>query len=421
MSSGGLSYSGLINYGKSTLPSVDSWGTNMHIIKDPLKSIMTRRKDKVGQDNIITDTIDESGSRINEAISHYARGVNPCVSVSYSNNSNNGGQRSQGIIPLSGGNKQAFLPYRVARDGAFRPPILRQENKLPLSRLPRGNTNAYTQPGRADYSKRTREAGTAENTKEVKNSILKTSVTPTATYNIQNQITEPYEIKYIIQPALRVSADTNIQGMNITEQNVLEPSKNHIVQNMNRSSVTSNTRGNGNVSYIHDDIELQRNLPMYSSNTNVSENIYKAIDHNDIDLYRNLPVYSSNTNMSENIYKAVDHNDIELGRNLPEYSSNTNVSENIYKYIEPEHVKTLNRNTPLTNMTINPGSSQANVPSNLSYTYNLQPKINAGGYHIPSSIPMTDRMQNMREENYETDKSRMLQAIAMQQDGRYTY
>ena len=88
MSSGGLSYSGLINYGKSTLPSVDSWGTNMHIIKDPLKSIMTRRKDKVGQDNIITDTIDESGSRINEAISHYARGVNPCVSVSYSNNSN---------------------------------------------------------------------------------------------------------------------------------------------------------------------------------------------------------------------------------------------------------------------------------------------------------------------------------------------
>ena len=394
MSSGGLSYSGLINYGKSTLPSVDSWGTNMHIIKDPLKSITTRRKDRVGQTNSITDMIDEGGSRINEAISHYARGVNPSVSVSYSNNSNNGGQFSQGIVPMSGGNKQAFLPYRVARDGAFRPPILRQENRLPLSRLPRGNTNAYTQPGQTDYSKRPREAGTAENTKEVKNNMLKTSVTPTATYNMQNQITEPYEVKYIIQPALKVSAVTNVRGMDITEQNVLEPSRNHIVQNMAHSSVMSNTRGDGNVSYIHDDIQLERNIPVYSSNTNTSENIYKAVDHNDIELSRNVPSYASNTNVSD---------------------------KNIYKYIEPEHIKKLDRNTPLTYMAVNPGNYQADVSSNLSREYNLAPKINIGGYKVPSSMPMTNRMQNVREDNYETDKSRMLQTIALQHDGRYIY
>ena len=364
MSSGGLSYSGLINYGKSTLPSVDSWGTNMHIIKDPLKSIMTRRKDRVGQTNSITDMIDEGGSRINEAISHYARGVNPCVSVSYSNNSNNGGQFSQGIVPISGGNKQAFLPYRVARDGAFRPPILRQENRLPLSRLPRGNTNAYTQPGQTDYSKRPREAGTAENTKEVKNNMLKTSVTPTATYNMQNQITEPYEVKYIIQPALRVSADTNIRGMDITEQNVLEPGRNHIVKNMAHSSVMSNTRGDGNVSYIHDDIQLERNIPVYSSNTNVSD---------------------------KNIYKSVEH----------------------------EHMRTLDRKTPLTNMTANPGSSNSAAVDISPREYNLQPKINIGGYDVPSSMPMTSRMQNMRDDSYENDKSRMARNIAMQHQGRY--
>ena len=43
MSAGGLSYSGITNYGKATLPSVDSWGTNMNILKDPPKSITTRK------------------------------------------------------------------------------------------------------------------------------------------------------------------------------------------------------------------------------------------------------------------------------------------------------------------------------------------------------------------------------------------
>ena len=44
-----ISYSGLSNYGKATLPSVDTWGTNMNILKDPPKSIQTRRIDRVGQ------------------------------------------------------------------------------------------------------------------------------------------------------------------------------------------------------------------------------------------------------------------------------------------------------------------------------------------------------------------------------------
>lgn len=38
-----LSYSSLTNSGKVTLPSVDSWGSNMNIIRDPPKSIMTKK------------------------------------------------------------------------------------------------------------------------------------------------------------------------------------------------------------------------------------------------------------------------------------------------------------------------------------------------------------------------------------------
>ena len=63
MSAGGLSYSGLVNYGRVTLPSVETWGTNMNILKDPPKSIMTRKIDKVGDTSSITEMIDQSGNR----------------------------------------------------------------------------------------------------------------------------------------------------------------------------------------------------------------------------------------------------------------------------------------------------------------------------------------------------------------------
>ena len=108
MSAGGLSYSGLVNHGKITLPSVGSWGTNMNILRDPPKSITTRRIDRVGDTNYHTETIDDSGGRINEAIQVYARGVNPFVSVSYNNNGNNGGQQSGGMIER--GIRSAKLP-----------------------------------------------------------------------------------------------------------------------------------------------------------------------------------------------------------------------------------------------------------------------------------------------------------------------
>ena len=127
-----ISYSAIVNYGKVTLPSVESWSTNMNIMKDPTKSIHTRKIDKVGETSAITSAVDESGDRFCEAINYYARGQNPMVSVSYGQGQHNA--------------TQAFLPYRIAREGAFRPPIWRQEDLLPLSRLPRIWTQASTQP-----------------------------------------------------------------------------------------------------------------------------------------------------------------------------------------------------------------------------------------------------------------------------------
>lgn len=162
-----LSYSGIVNYGKTTLPSVESWGTNMNIMKDPPKSVHTRKIDRVGETSAVTSAVDESGDRFCEAINYYARGQNPMVAVSYGQ-----GQKARG---------EAFLPYRIAREGAFRPPIWRQEDLLPLSRMPRVWTEVSTQPYNPIFTKRIRNCGTAEDMREVKNHMLQVACTASKT------------------------------------------------------------------------------------------------------------------------------------------------------------------------------------------------------------------------------------------------
>lgn len=155
-----FSYSGIVNYGKATLPSVESWGSNNNILRDPPRSYTTRRIDKVTETSMLDEEIDKSSERVAESIRVYPRGSNVMVGVSYNNQGN------------AFGNQQAKLPYRVMRDGVFRPPILRPVNLLPLSRLPRNTTTvdpiAYT----ADFTKKILCPGTAKDYRAVKNDIL---------------------------------------------------------------------------------------------------------------------------------------------------------------------------------------------------------------------------------------------------------
>jgi hypothetical protein len=88
-----FSYSGVINYGKVTLPSVESWGSNNNILRDPPKSITTRRIDKVSDTYLTDQDIQDSNDRIAESINVYPRGVNVMVGVSFDNHGSNGGQR----------------------------------------------------------------------------------------------------------------------------------------------------------------------------------------------------------------------------------------------------------------------------------------------------------------------------------------
>jgi hypothetical protein len=104
--------------------------------RDPPKSIMTRRRDKVGENSDMLKMIDNSYCS-SEAILRFSRGVNPSVTVSYSNN----GGSLQNF-----GNQQARLPYTINKDGDFHPPVQAPQDLLALSRLPRNITFAVTNP-----------------------------------------------------------------------------------------------------------------------------------------------------------------------------------------------------------------------------------------------------------------------------------
>ena len=379
-----LSYSALTNHGKITLPSAESWGTNMNILKDPPKSLYTRRIDKVGQTSDITASIDEGTDRACESIRQFARGVNPSVSVQYNNAGNMSGKGMQG-----GGGGQAFLPYRIARDGAFRAPIRSQYDLLPLSRQPRVWTESFTNPAFADFSRKAVLQQPAEKTREVKNSLLNVSARPTAVYKIATPLEQPYEVKYMIQPSLNTSANTQIKTTDRTQQHVIEPTSgvnknvNHAfaqsnsndikyvnhnrvytdryMQNTNAHSVDTakgadyiqigslddfvdmgnvktqdiinvnyktQLKGNEKTEYIHKDLFHERNLPYYSSKSNIrGDKNQVTYLHDDIDLNRTLPhhtaISNANGDKNEVIYM---HDELELIKTLPNYSASSNMN-----------------------------------------------------------------------------------------------
>ena len=399
-----ISYSGITNYGKATLPSVESWGTNMNILRDPPKSIMTRRIDRVGQTSSITELIDDSGNRSCEAISLYARGVNPSVSVDYGNAGNNGGQHSKGVcggvsgdIGKSGNrihNGEAYLPYRVVRDGAFRPPIVSPFNLLPLSRMPRVNTDAFTKPGFADFSKKLQCPG--GNYREVKEITLKGYIRPTATYRLDTPITEPFEVKYMIKNPNKFderAGNTGIRTQDITNQDVKEPTKEINTAPLYAEDVYANLSG---ITFKYSDnshldtkryIQDSMNIPVESKrsqavNITSLDDIFGSCDVRTKDAFNisHTPLKTGYTK-EEHIHK-----DLELQNRVLAVTMATNKQRNIYVRPEQEYQAEQKRNRPVTSAATNT-QRQGGVDLN-NRVYNLKPTINGvGGFEGKVQMP----------------------------------
>ena len=190
-----LSYSSLRSHPKVTLPSVDNgWLNNKNIIRDPPKSITTRRIDKIDSTQIVTDMVEDNGSRICGNILKFPRGVNPAAeyteqlphngvgaSSTIRDNSNNPptfrsdpgyGFHSQFTRGSGGYLSRRLMMY----SGAFRPPIYTQEQLLPLSRQPRKRTSCVTHPEMISYAERPTDI---DMQKIIKEYVLQPEIAPT--------------------------------------------------------------------------------------------------------------------------------------------------------------------------------------------------------------------------------------------------
>lgn len=383
-----LSYSALKNRGGTiTLPSVGSWGTNNNIIKDPYKSIHTRRIDKVGDTSAITQTVEESDNRTCEVIRPYARGQNPMVSVSYSN--------SDGT--------SSKLPYTIMKDGAFRPPIKTQRDLLPLSRLPRPNTQIATKREFIDFSKKLRTCGTAEQTREVHNKITQTCIRPTAVYNLSTQATKPIEVKYVIQNPVQISAVSGLKTMDITQQVVKKPTK-EIEQNIIYPFAISNLQGNKHVN--NNKVDTKKFINKDALNTIATTNtsmdylqlstLEEVFDKNTIKT-KNVLEGDYSTNKQGNTKQNYIHNNIELSKNLPTHNTYSNINDPT-KYIKIQHENklTYNRNTPQTYASTNVNNSSAMKDQIITRNVKLPPKVKPGSFDAKGNLPVVNKVNNFK-------------------------
>ena len=445
-----LSYSAITNKGKVTLPSVDNWSTNLNILKDPPQSIHTRNISKVGSNNDVLDEVDNSANRIGEYINVFARGVNPSVSVSYSNT----GSNNNGSISI-GGQTHAKLPYRIMRDGAFRPPILTQEDLLPGSRLPRVKTEAKTNATNIDYSKKLFDQEQQEKSRQIKEDVLHTFVRPTAVYKLEKPQEKTYDVKFsikeviqkgtisagfgsknivqtevkvptaeIITNSLHANARSNIGDTRKFINNTNEFYTDKYIQDSNSHSVQTNIGTTKNyVSFDSDNFDTDRyiqDVNVVNATTNPNSNkhytlIDELADLSDMPVKDKTIVVSTNAPLSKTAKINYIHSDIELDRNMPEYSAVSSKTENIYKMVQPTNEIELERNTPVTSFVSNiVGMSSVD---NNSKDARLNAKIQAGSFSIPAGIPTISRSE---KENINNERTRMRKGYNNDANERFT-
>lgn len=417
-----ISYSGLTNYGKSTLPSVSGGLGSMVIQKDPPKSIHTRRIDKVGESHSLVQTVQESGDRVCEMINEYPRGVNPMVKVSYSNAGNNGGQRVGGSGVSAIHHSNAYLPNNLGSAGFnFRPPLRSQENLLPLSRMPRTWTYALTNKEFPDFSKKLKCEADKRNTKRV---VLKGNVRPTKTFQIERPAVEPFEVKYVIQNPVKVAANSGHRARDLTTQNVQKPSGG-IINEEDVMHYTMNSQKTGNYNkqsqhtkldtdrYIHDMLEGDISTKK-SSNINVTP-IEDTVGIN-IKTKNNINI-DYHTNKIGTKAEEYLHNDISLEKVLPSHTAITNIHKDIYKNPIINNDVELSRNIPSGYMTTNIASIKQSFDNN-SREVNLAPSLIKGGYVMDGFHPSNNREELTPKLN--NNKLSVLQKAANQLENRYT-
>jgi len=307
----------MIQYPKQThmtLPSVEGGFGTLNILRDPPKAIETRYIPKVGDTSEITQMIQDSGDRVCEVIKPYARGINPMVSVSYSNYGTNGGQvryrdgavgTGQDPIAIRGaGNVQASLPYKVMQDGAFRPPVIPPQELLPLSRMPHRPTQQITNFG-SEFTKMETLMNCKTDLRSVRQDLLKVCAAPKAIFNIEKPQTATTDIKNNVHQNNRHAyADTSRMNKKTKLATNAIPERG-IVKEVPHAFASSNVSRNIRGSDIQQQAGGNQPLPIKNHlNASCAPNISKIGEGHTLLNYakvhdRNTPLTSASTNTSQ--------------------------------------------------------------------------------------------------------------------------
>jgi hypothetical protein len=450
----------MIQYSKNehvTLPSVESWGTNNNILRDPPKSITTRRIDKVFQNTDITNLVDDSGDRICDGINVYARGVNPFVSVSYDNNSNNAG--ISGNATSFSNRVQARLPYPAFEGGAFRPPILTQRDLLPLSRLPRAWFGTMSTPGFIDFSKTQQKPNDYRAIKDMLNIY---DIQPNKTTNIDKPLVENFKMLNAINDKhINVDVNSGYQSTylsNYTKENIdmykgindnsinafaqsnmgqdtmshnlegFSIDENRYIQNHLNHHAYSNVSSNNaqNLSNIQmDTSKYLQNTTSIETFSNVSADISskglnELYDNGRVSVKDNMIQYNTEAGINPGYTFLGDIAKPVLEMRNPQFEVQSKVSDSrVYKRIEHENTLEFERNTPLTNFQTNITKLEDFNSINLSSRdYNrLEPQLKKGSFNNVGVKPQIERLDLSNV--IESDKDKLRRRINDNQFNRY--
>lgn len=401
-----ISYSGLVGYGKAILPSIDTWGTNHSIIKEPPKAVTTKRIERVTDTSRFLRDASEDPDRICENINIFARGVNPSVSVSYNNT----------------GSTPAYLTHRV---GELKPEFVQPIKDRALSRQARSNISQTAPLASVNYAKQVYQQTCSENTPGAKKDakMIRTFIRPTAVMKYETPLKETYEVRNVIQNPLKVSASSGIRTMNRTSLKHMEPSSGiHKIIQYSKFANPSQFR-QLDPQEINTD-PFTQDILQVSAKSNPSLIIHVE-QGNDLDQNRythdvltakvqSNPYQSRGGNVEEQLgYTPIDSIQDSLH---VDYKTPVKWHEKV-EYLDTEH--DLDRNLPIHSITTNTGTGKSgSIDTISSRDFKLIPTINPGSFEGRAGIPSIDRGGNDRGMSLQSEKTLMARKIMEMQTGR---
>jgi hypothetical protein len=410
----------------------------VHIFRDPPKSIHTRKFEPVSSSDV-SYMSRESTDRISENIMQFAKKVNPMNSVNY-------GQQSI---------------YKI--NEKFVPPMFRQEDLLPLSRQRRDLTSVTTNIESPYLYKNT------TNEYKIDYEPIKASirVNPNADpssggqysfntnvvlnkkqelYSIHGNKVAPNNIYNTYAPDMNLNSKTKAGYVKTTKEgnyeNQIQPDTNLVNQNIvikpvisvntpigNTDTISITNLENRKVTSQIIDKPLRAYLPksfeiaFYSPSTNqyreivLAENIKEkiAVDtikgspieiHSQVDMQLiklkdyNWAIHQTSTGSSTLIIETQDRPDLYLNRNTPLTNALTNKSSE-YEHQSQINTKELVNNRPMVNYdTIRSYNNILGTDSNINREYKLKPSLNVGGFLPQADNPTIYVKQPFDRSNY---------------------